>query len=643
MQSKPPRLTLERLEDRNLLSVYYGLPWPDAGQLTVSFVPDGTSVDGNHSALFQTFNATGSSKVWETAMLQAIQSWASQGNINVGLVADGGQPLGTPGLDQGDSRFGDIRIAAEPLGANGPVAITAPYDPLAGTRSGDIVFNSSLKFSIGGTATSYDVFTAALHEAGHVFNLPDQTTDPTSVMYANYQGPEAGPSPGDIALLQSIYGSPAPDLYQGTPGNGTLGTASAMLLPEIAGNITAPGQSEFFKFQIPGYANSSVKVTVHTAGVSLFTPSLSIYNASGQLIATSSNPDPLSGDVTIGLNSVTRGSVFYFQVTGASNNAFGAGGYRLQVNSGMVSQLQIAAIDIGLEQPSVQYVNFNRATATLGTANALDQPVYQIDSRFDYAIHAQLNDAGDVNYFSVVAPASGTKALIVTASPGRCSTALPQVTVYDANGNPVNAQVLSNDRTSGYVVQVLNPVANATYYFAVTANTSTGGTSLRNYTLGVNFAQTPIVLQTIVNDTLSSTNRVDVTYFQSNEVQLFDFVLAVHTGSSVPGIAVQMQLFDANGSLVMTLTCQDGQTISGNTLLGKGLYAVRFVALGANGATIPATAYSLLGLSLTDHLDPVPIDPNNPTNPPPPPTDSDPSLLVVVTPTTPPILPPLTT
>ena len=61
-----------------------------------------------------------------------------------------------------------------------------------------------------------------------------------------------------------------------------------------------------------------------------------------------------------------------------------------------------------------------------------------------------------------------------------------------------------------------------------------------------------------------------------------------------------------------------------------------------NGAAIPTTSYSLNGISLTDNLDPVPIDPTNPpVNPPPPVTD--PSLLVVVTPTTPPILPPLTT
>ena len=44
----------------------------------------------------------------------AFQTWAVQTNLNIGLVADGGQPLGTNGAVQGDARFGDIRVAAAP-------------------------------------------------------------------------------------------------------------------------------------------------------------------------------------------------------------------------------------------------------------------------------------------------------------------------------------------------------------------------------------------------------------------------------------------------------------------------------------------------------------------------------------------------
>src|SRR5262245_38709440 len=135
---KTTRLSIESLEDRNLLATF-GMAWPDASHLKVSFVPDGTGVDGSSSALFQKLGTTASTKTWQMEVLRALQTWAVQGNIDIGVVADGGQALGSTGPAQGDSRFGDIRIAARSMGLDAPLAIGSPYDPLVGTRSGDIV------------------------------------------------------------------------------------------------------------------------------------------------------------------------------------------------------------------------------------------------------------------------------------------------------------------------------------------------------------------------------------------------------------------------------------------------------------------------------------------------------------------------
>src|SRR5581483_4201946 len=105
---------VEPLEPRNLLTTF-GVPWADARHLTISFVPDGTQVNGQKSNLFATLNAQSDAAVWQAAILKAFQTWGVNANVNVGVVPDDGEPLGTPGKTEGDPRFGDIRIAARPM------------------------------------------------------------------------------------------------------------------------------------------------------------------------------------------------------------------------------------------------------------------------------------------------------------------------------------------------------------------------------------------------------------------------------------------------------------------------------------------------------------------------------------------------
>src|ERR1700752_672559 len=88
------RLAIESLEGRAVPAAF-GVPWSDPSHLTLSFVPDGTPIAGHTSSLFQTLGAVGSSNVWQTEILRAFQTWAVNANINLGLVPDGGQALGT--------------------------------------------------------------------------------------------------------------------------------------------------------------------------------------------------------------------------------------------------------------------------------------------------------------------------------------------------------------------------------------------------------------------------------------------------------------------------------------------------------------------------------------------------------------------
>src|SRR5262249_21698915 len=154
---------------------------------------------------------------WQRDILLAFQTWAVNANINIGLVSDSGLPLGTTGAPKGDARFGDIRIAAEPL-SPGVLALVSPFDYLAGTRSGDVRLNTS---AFSAAAAPYDVFSVSLHEAGHVSGLAPSSA-PASPLYETYAGVRSGLTPDDIANLQALYGPRTADAFDAKRSNDTL-------------------------------------------------------------------------------------------------------------------------------------------------------------------------------------------------------------------------------------------------------------------------------------------------------------------------------------------------------------------------------------------------------------------------------------
>src|SRR5262249_8438046 len=268
--------------------------------------------------------------------LRAIQTWTAQANINVSVVADGGQALGASGMQQRDARFGDIRIAARDLGPDA-LAVTAPFDPLGGTRSGDMLLNTGVGVGVGGGAR-YDLYTVALQEAGHALGI-DNSTDPLSVMYENYSGVRTGLSDGDIANIQALYGARPQDQYEGPTGNNTLATASPISSPNVAADMTRGGSVDYYRYTLPVYAGSNVTVRVQTAGVSLLTPKLTVYNSAGVEIGSAVSTDPAAGGVSVQLSNTSQGTTYYFKVEGGRGDVFGIGGYRLKVDSGIVSQI----------------------------------------------------------------------------------------------------------------------------------------------------------------------------------------------------------------------------------------------------------------------------------------------------------------
>src|SRR5258707_1384311 len=87
----------EALEDRLLLYSKLGDQWVYSSRITYSFMPDGTTIGGVPSALFQTLNAHYTTAQWQGQIQSAASVWENAANLNLARVSDGGEAVGTSG------------------------------------------------------------------------------------------------------------------------------------------------------------------------------------------------------------------------------------------------------------------------------------------------------------------------------------------------------------------------------------------------------------------------------------------------------------------------------------------------------------------------------------------------------------------
>lgn len=609
----------------------FGVPWHDAQRLSLSFIPDGTMIAGHASNLFQTLDAQLPQADWQRLILEAFQTWAVQAEVNFSVVPDGGEPLGTPGPDQHDPRFGDIRIGAQPM-APDVLAIAVPHDPfLSGTWSGDVLLNSTILFN-GRNASLLPVM---LHEVGHVLGL-DHSSDPSSVMFSHLNNQATILAPSDVAAVQALYGPRLQDAFEGSQGNDTLATATPFPTPTgfdgttplfLYADISSTHDADIFSLQAPAGYSGPATFRLQSAGVSLLAPRLTVYDASGNVVADVASTSVSGDTLLVSLPQVEPGMTYYVEARGATGDVFGVGQYALAVTFDARSKVTPDAIDalarqsygylspddinaVFLDPRNALFHNDGGANDTFATAEFLKPIDATYGSSAPVRITASLGDAADVDVYSFETPEEddgspdGPLVMTVTVRATEVNGIMPGVSVFDAQGNPVPALVLAHGDGT-YTIQVAKAQPDTLYFARVTAD-PTSGKTVGNYDLDVEFGRVAADPTTFVTSTLSPAPGPLAEDLVVNEPQLFDFLLAV-PGGAVPGASVTFTLTDSAGRVVLTRTAIAGATIGGDSvLLGPGDYRATFAIQGPKDV---ALSFRLYGASLTDPIGPALDDP----------------------------------
>jgi hypothetical protein len=522
-----PPLRVDRLEDRTTPAVW-GVPWPDPQHMTLSFAPDGTDVGGSGSVLFSLLGSGAASPDWQLDILHAFQTWAAQANINISLTSDNGDPFGEAGPAQGSSLYGDVRVGARPL-APSEVAVGTPFDQF-GTWSGEVLINSGYTFGPAG-AGGYDLYTIALHEAGHVFGLPDDT-DPASAMFSSYMMPRTGLGGGDVADIQQLYGARSPDQFEKAGGNDTLRTASPIRfvaagtnlsttdltaggVPYVAaGDITTTADKDFYRFTVP-QGTSDFFVQLRTSGVSLLQSRVNVYDGTGRLVQSVAATDPRSGDLTLYVSGVKAGAAYRVEVESATTSPFGVGSYRLAVGTAAREALFSSALS--------NFVNPDRHTDdTLQSAENLGVTKSDGAPTWDLTRQAAIEDAQDLDFYKLKTGTETGGALVVSvwaSDPGQLA---PSIRVYDMTGQLLPAEVLAQDGTY-YSVQVLNVKPNTNYITEVAAD---GPDTVGNYFLAIDERATPVEIGQLASGTLTDVARQQSFELDVTQDHLFHFSLS---------------------------------------------------------------------------------------------------------------------
>jgi matrixin len=620
------RLTVEPLEAREVPATF-GVPWPDSSHLTISFAPDGTSAAGLKSGLAAALDTQMPRDVWRATVLRAAQVWASAANLNIGVVADSGDPFATPGATQADGRFGDIRMGGFAM-AGDALGEAVPPDPvLAGTLAGDVFFNTNVAF------TPEKLYSVALHEIGHALGMAP-SANPRSVMFNQFAG-HSDLALADVVAIRGLYARRVPDPAEGIAGNATFGQSTPIIRPErydgetplaAYGTLATGTDVDGFVFRNVPDNSGPITVRLQTAGISLVQPRLSMFDGSGRLLGRVPGTATEGDTVQFTLPESVPNRLYYLRVDAAPGSTNRVGRYGLAVTFDNLQEPAGISLDDVLRGPyetlspddledlfehpdRAYYHEDNSSDDSAGHADIL-RPGYGPTSLVRFYTVASIYPVADVDFYRLRAPHVGPRVPLTLVASVRAigpNGVTPEIEILDRDQQPVPVEVLVNG-AGVFTVQATGVRADQRYFLRLAG----GGEG--NFDLEAAFRTRPVALQSIASSTIDAGHPDTYKLFAARS-QLFGFTLSA---AGDAGAAVRMAITNRAGITVFDLTATAGATVSGlSAFLPPGEYTVRVTSVG----TSDPVAYSIRGAVVTDPIGPQPgnsqlgpiyQDPNNP-------------------------------
>jgi hypothetical protein len=582
--------------------------------------------------LFETLNSYQSTPSWQHAVLQAFQTWAVNANINIAFRSDGGQAFGISGAAQHDSRFGDIRIGAQPM-ASDALSISVPNDPaVSSTLSGDVLVNSTSRFD------KLDIQAVMLHEAGHVFGI-DELNDPNSPMFSTYKG-ITKLSATDIAAIQGLYGVRAADRNEGSSGNDSFSKATTIQAPGgwtgstpmvIWGDITTNKDIDVYAIRSLSNYRGSITARVQSAGLSLLAPALTIVDSRGRVVGSAQAQSGMGDTISVQIPNADPSANYFLVVQGATRDVFGIGGYGVAVTLDGLSQTTPSQIDSVLRGPyqtlssndvnslfvptsNTLLNNTKGSDSSIGTATTI-LPTAGYAKNTHYEVLGSIATPSDGHFYrfqTANTPSNGKPlVLTVTVRALAINGAAPRLSLVDSDGLTVPYKILANGN-GVFTIQIAGVTGGGWYYLNVGPATAAGSAATGNFALVAQFGTAEAQLNSFVSGTDLASGSTQYSTMYVGQSQLINFLLSANsTSTPSTGGAVKMTILDQNGAIVYSLCSKAGDVVSGSAVfLTPGKYTVLFTTSSSQtGSASSPFTYELTGNAISDPIGPVLTDP----------------------------------